>query len=263
MIETLKNTLVATARFARTGGKFFLEITDFSRLIWHTVTRTHLITRNIRITLEQMYAIGVESLPLVSVIGLFIGAQTVIQAVYQFSGIVPYRYLGVAFCKGMITEIGPVMTSMVVSGRIATAIAAEIGSMKGNEQLDAMAVLCLDPIRYLIVPKTIACMIMLPILVIYAETLAFFSSIVTVIFSVDVTLHVYLEGLRLFFNAPDLLIGVFKTTVFGAILAITGSHYGLQATGGAEGVGNATTKSVMTSLVLILIFDFLIAFMLL
>jgi phospholipid/cholesterol/gamma-HCH transport system permease protein len=208
-----------------------------------------------------MYTIGVESLPLVTVIAIFTGATTVTQAVYQFSGFIPMKYLGLAVCKTLVTEIGPVFTSMVIAGRISTAIAAEIGSMKVNEQLDAMACLNLDSIRYLFVPKTVACVIMVPMLVIFAELIAFVSSIFTVIFSVKVTLYVYLTGLRLFFDPTSVLIGVAKTTVFGVIIALTGCYFGLQTKGGAEGVGNSTTKAVMASCVLILVSDFIIAFL--
>jgi phospholipid/cholesterol/gamma-HCH transport system permease protein len=169
--------------------------------------------------------------------------------------------MGMVVCKSLITELAPVLTSLVVSGRIATAIAAEIGSMKTSEQLDAMTILRLDPIRYLIVPKTLACVIMLPVLVIWAEFLGFIGSIITVILTVDMTLYSYLSGLRMFFMPSDLFVGIGKTAVFGAIIAIVGSHFGFEARGGAEGVGGATTKAVMLSSVLILIFDFIIAFL--
>jgi phospholipid/cholesterol/gamma-HCH transport system permease protein len=148
---------------------------------------------------------------------------------------------------------------MVFAGRVATGIAAEIGSMKGSEQLDAMQVLSLDSIRYLIVPKTAACIIMLPALAIWAEFLAILGALVTVILNVDVTVHTFLSGLQLFFNPMDVFVGIAKTMVFGATVAITGAHFGFEAKSGAEGVGNATTKAVVTSAVLILVFDFLIA----
>jgi phospholipid/cholesterol/gamma-HCH transport system permease protein len=240
---------------------FLCHVSRFFALLWTIIVRVPLLFKNVAMSIEQMYAIGVESLPLVTVIAIFTGATTVTQAVYQFSGFVPMKYLGVAVCKTLITEIGPVFTSMVVAGRISTAIAAEIGSMKVNEQLDAMACLNLDSVRYLFVPKTVACVIMVPMLVIFAELIAFVSSILTVIFSVKVTLYVYLTGLRLFFDPSSLLIGVAKTSVFGLIIALTGCYFGLQTRGGAEGVGNSTTKAVMASCVLILVSDFIIAFL--
>jgi phospholipid/cholesterol/gamma-HCH transport system permease protein len=223
------------------------------------VLKTPLITRNVSLSVDQMFSIGIQSLPLVTVIAIFIGATTVTQAVYQFSGFIPLKYLGLAVCKTLTTEIGPVFTSMVVAQRISTAIGAEIGSMKINEQLDAMSCLNLDSVRYLFVPKTVACIIMIPMLVIWSEFVAFISSILTVLFSVHISMNVYLSGLRLLFQPWDLIVGVAKTGVLGAIIALTGCHFGLEARGGAEGVGEATTKAVMASCLLILVFDFIIA----
>lgn len=239
---------------------FLRHVFYMAELVWKSAGRLHLFVKNLSISIEQMYIIGIESIPLVAITAVFVGGEAVIQATYQFSGYVPMRYLGMAVCKALITELCPVILSFVVSSRISTAIAAEIGSMKTTEQLDAMTCLSLDPIRYLIVPKVIACVLMMPILVIVGEFIAIIASVISAVLFVDITLYTYLLGLRLFFNATDLYIGVVKTTVFGAIIAITGSHFGFQAKRGAEGIGEATTKSVMTAAVLILIFDFIIAF---
>lgn len=241
--------------------RFLGQLVFMAKLVADTVVRLPQFLRNPNITIEQMYSIGMTSMPLVTVTSIFVGSVTVSQAVYQFSGFIPLRYLGLAVCKSMITELAPVITAMVVSGRITTAIAAEIGSMKATEQLDAMTVLGLDSVRYLVVPKTIACTIMLPVLAIWAMLMAFAGSILTVVLTVNLTLEAYLAGLRMFFHAGDLVMGVGKTAVFGAIIALVGSFFGYQARGGAEGVGSATTKAVMLSSVLILIFDFIMAFM--
>lgn len=248
-------------RIGTNATNFLLHVYKYSELTFLTVIRMPLCVKNPQLTINQMYSLGLESLPLVSIIGFFLGAATVTQAVYQMSFIVPMRYLGVLVCKGLTTELGPVVTSMVVAGRVATGIAAEIGSMRTSEQLDAMQVLDLDPIRYLIVPKMLACVIMLPVLVVFAELIAFLGSILTVFFSIDMTMYTFLNGLRLFFNATDVFIGVAKTLVFGLIIAITGAYFGFETKGGAEGVGNATTKAVIVSAILILIFDFIMAFL--
>jgi phospholipid/cholesterol/gamma-HCH transport system permease protein len=141
---------------ANGGGVFLVHVSRMSILLWRIASRLPVLVKNIPISIEQMYGLGIDSLPLVSIIAVFIGATTVTQAVYQFSGFVPLKYLGLAVCKALITEIGPAFTSMIVAGRISTAIAAEIGSMKTGEQLDAMVCLNLDPVRYLYVPKMIA-----------------------------------------------------------------------------------------------------------
>lgn len=263
MIDLIKKLGEVFWRIIDAGEAFLRQFTAIFSLIGRILSRLPLITKNIDRSIWQMFAIGITSIPLVSVVSIFVGAVTVTQAVYEFSGFIPLRYLGLAVCKTLITELVPVVVSLVVSGRIATAIAAEIGSMKNTEQLDAMTILGLDPIRYLIVPKTIASTIMLPVLVVWGMGIAFIGTIITVIVSVDVTLYAYLSGLRMYFNPADLYMGILKTAVFGAIIAIVGSHFGYQAKGGAEGVGDATTKAVMLSSVLILIFDFIIAFMVL
>jgi len=250
---------LATLRIRSRAEDFFLHVAAMSSLAGRSFLRLPLIARNFNLSVEQMYAIGIESIPLVTITAIFLGAETVVQAQYQFSGFIPNKLLGVAVCKGIINELGPVVTSLVISARVATAIAAEVGSMKTTEQLDAMTILSLDPVRYLFVPKMVACMVMVPMLVIWSELMAILASIVTVLVSIDVTMYVYLNGLRFLFNSMDLITGVLKTSVFGAIIALTGCHFGLQARGGAEGVGLATTKAVMTSAVLILIFDYIVA----
>ena len=248
---------------AASAAEFLKSVYRYGLLATQTFSRLYLFYKNPGITLSHMYTLGVESLPLVSVIALFLGSETVVQSVYQMSGFIPMRYLGVLVCKSVITELGPVITSMVFAGRVATGIAAEVGSMRGSEQIDAMNVLKLDPIRYLIVPKTLACLIMVPVLVVWAELLAIAGALITVMLTIDITVYTFLSSLRLFFNPMDVFIGIAKTTVFGAIVAITGAHFGFEARGGAEGVGNATTKAAVTSVVLILIFDFLIALLVL
>ena len=257
--------IAAVGRVARTwagkGRELILGTRNYAGLAAQTTVRVPLIVKNFDITTNHMYTLGIESIPLVTMIAIFLGSATVTQAVYQMSGMIPFRYLGALVCKTTVTELAPVITSMVFAGRVATGIAAEIASMKGSEQIDAMNVLRLDPLRYLIVPKLVACVVMLPVLTIWAILMAFSGAAFTVAVSVDVTMYTYLSGMKLFFKAYDVYVGVGKTAVFGAIVAITGAYFGFQAKGGAEGVGNATTKAVVVSAVLILIFDFIIAVM--
>jgi phospholipid/cholesterol/gamma-HCH transport system permease protein len=264
MIESF---IVRTGRlFFTLAGQlalFLRHVNYVSELVVKTAARSHLFIKNLSLTFHQMYVIGIESLPLVIVTSVFVGGEAVLQANFQFAGLVPLRYLGYAVSKALITELCPVLTSFVVASRISTAIAAEIGAMRISEQLDAMVCLSLDSIRYLIVPRVIAAMVMIPVLVIFSELIAYIGSVITAIFFIDITLHVYLTGLRLFFSLPDMLIGIVKTTVFGAIISFCGAYFGYQSRKGAQGIGEATTRAVMTSMVLILFFDFLIAFLLL
>jgi phospholipid/cholesterol/gamma-HCH transport system permease protein len=240
-------------------SSFFYAVYQFSALTVSVFKRFPLIMKNPDLTIQQIRIIGIGSIPLVLVTGAFVGAETITQANFQMKGLAPMRYLGYGVSKALITELAPVITSFVVSSRISTAIAAEIGSMKTSEQLDAMYCLSLDHVRYVILPKVAAAAIMMPVLVIFSELVGFLASILIAYFFIDITMFTYLEGLRLFFYAPDMLIGVFKTSAFGAIIAISGAYYGLECVKGAEGIGMATTNSVMLSAILILLFDFIAA----
>jgi len=238
---------------------FLYAVYQFYSLALSVFSRAPLITKNFDLTIQQIRIIGIGSIPLVLVTGAFVGAETITQANFQMQGLAPMRYLGYAVSKALISELAPVITSFVVSSRISTAIAAEIGSMRTTEQIDAMFCLSLDHIRYVILPKVAAAAIMLPVLVIFSELVGFLASILIAYFFIDITMFTYLEGLRLFFHAPDMIIGVIKTSVFGALIALCGAYYGLECVKGAEGIGVATTNSVMLSAILILVFDFIAA----
>ena len=240
---------------------FLRHLARMAELTARTVVRIPLVFKNVNLTVQQAFTIGVESLPLVVVTSIFVGGEGVLQANFQFNGLVPLKYLGFAVSKSLVAELCPVLVSFVVASRVSTAIAAEIASMKNSEQLDAMRCLDLDAIRYLIMPRFIASVVMLPILVIFSELIAYMSSVLVAILATKVTLSLYITGLKLFFEPRDMLIGILKTSVFGAVISITGSYFGFEAQKGASGVGESTTRAVMISCVLILVFDFLIAFL--
>ncbi len=248
-----------TLKIAQLMNHFFSSVTAMARLFKNVLLAIPLIRKNPDLTVHQMRVIGVGSLPLVFVSAIFIGATTILQTNFQFQGLAPMRYLGFAVSKALITEICPVISSFVIASRISTAIAAEIGSMKTTEQLDAMCCLSLDSIRYVIMPKIVAAAIMLPVLVIFSEFFAYMSSVVIAFLFIDVTMYTYLEGLKLFFYLPDLLIGIAKTSLFGIIIAMSGAHFGLECSKGAQGIGGATTSAVMLASILILILDFMVA----
>lgn len=238
---------------------FFGSVRSFSKLFYDIIIRIPLIFKNFDLTIKQMKIIGLGSMPLVFITSVFVGAETVVQANFQFQGLVPMRYLGFVVSKALVTELAPVLTAFVVSSRISTAIAAEIGSMKSSEQLDAMVCLSLDSTRYVIVPKVVASTIMLPVLVIMSEFLGYISSTLVANIFLGVSFTTYIEGIRLFFSAYDMIIGIFKTAIFGTIIALSGAFYGLQCSKGAEGIGVSTTRAVMFSAMMILIADFIVA----
>ena len=216
------------------------------------LTRFHL-------TAEQMLAMGVNSLPLVAIVAVFTGAVSAVQAVYQISDFVPMRYLGTAVGKSVMIELAPVLTALVVAGRVGAGIAAELGTMKVTEQIDALKTLALDPVEYLVVPRFVAGLIMLPVLTIFADAIALAGGVAISATSLNVPPHVFLNSLKSFFKMMDLMSGLSKALVFGCIISIIGCYQGFKTRGGAEGVGRSATKAVVLSSVLILIADYIVA----
>ncbi len=212
-----------------------------------------------RLVVQQMATIGVESLWLVIIVSLFTGAVSAVQAAYQFTSVVPLKYLSGVILRGVVIELGPVLTALVIGGRVGASIAAELGTMKVTEQIDALRAMGISPVRYLVAPRLFAALVMLPVLTIYADAIAIFGGYVVAVTSLDVPSPVYLRGLQEFFRLKDLLSGLFKAFFFGGIIGLMGCYFGFRTEGGAEGVGRATTRAVVASCVLILVLDYVLA----
>ena len=238
----------------------FETLGEITVLFFQLMRRLPLTFRNPGLLLQQMMHMGVSSLPLILVISLFIGAVTAIQAHYQFRGFIPDTYLGTAICKFVIIESGPVLTALVLAGRIGSAIAAEVGSMKEKEELDAMLVLDLDPLRYLALPRLLAGILVFPLLVVIANVLAILGGWAIARWSLGLTTATYIHGARFLFDAYDLWIGLFKSMCFGFVVTFLGYYHGIGAGAGARGVGQATMRSVVSSCVSILVLDFFIVY---
>lgn len=209
--------------------------------------------------LQQMLAMGVRSLPLVILTSAFTGAVSAWQAAYQFQNYVPMRYLGTAVGKAVIIELAPVLTALVVAGRVGASIAAEVGTMRVTEQIDALEVMGIDPTRYLILPRVVSGTIMLPILVMFANLVAILGALIVAVVMVHLSSETFLNGLRMFMTASDVLAGLTKAAIFGVIISLIGCFFGFNAKGGAQGVGRATTSAVVTASVLILVSDYFVA----
>jgi phospholipid/cholesterol/gamma-HCH transport system permease protein len=246
-------------------GRFFLgfieEIGGICLLLWRTVRLSPRMFRNFGNILVQMERIGIGSIPLVLVTSVFVGAVASVQAAYQFQGYVPLRFLGAVVGKSVTLEVGPVLTALVVGGRVSAAIAAEVGTMKVTEQIDAMEMIAIDPVEYLVIPRLVAATIMLPVLTVFADFLAILGGMVVARIAVGVSFNTFEEGLTMLFKYQDLVGGLLKTFVFGYIIAFMGCYNGFRTQGGAEGVGVSTMKAVVSSCLLILVANYLLAFL--
>ncbi|MDR7523108.1 MAG: ABC transporter permease [Armatimonadota bacterium] len=210
-------------------------------------------------TIVQINRIGVESIFIVLITGLFSGVAVAFQSARQLAQFGGQGFVGGLVGLSMAREAAPVFTAITVAGRVGAGIAAEIGAMAVTEQIDALRVLATDPVRYLVVPRLLAAAVALPGLTLLANIVGSAGGYL-IATSVGISGSTYLDSLRRFLWAYDIYAGLIKALFFGLIIAGVGCFRGLHATGGADGVGRATTGAVVAAIVLILIFNTLLDF---
>ncbi len=233
-------------------GEVTLFIKDFLRALPKFYKSFGLIA-------EQIMLIGIASLPIVLITSFSCGAVTAHQAMFQGKDYMPDIYVGMSVIKAFMIELGPILTALVVGGRCGSSITAELGSMRITEQIDALETLAIDPVRYLVVPRVVAAAIALPLLTVVSETIGCIGGGVCATLIHNVKPLIYVEGLRFQFMSHELWGGLIKAFAFGIIIGLMGCYHGFRATGGTEGVGKATTQSVVSIFILILLSDFFIA----
>lgn len=209
--------------------------------------------------IKQMKRIGFDSLPLISITSAFTGLVTSVQASYQTSGYIPKRLIGVLVGKSTMIELAPVLTGLVLAGKVGASIAAEIGSMKVSEQIDAMETMAIDPHDFLYFPRIFAGCIMFLLLTVYANFIGIFSAFILSVGKYKVNAFSFFNNMRNFFLPSDLWGGLIKAFFFGLIITSVACFAGSKTKGGAEGVGKAATNTVVYSSILILITDFVVA----
>jgi phospholipid/cholesterol/gamma-HCH transport system permease protein len=237
---------------------FFQEIGQVFTLLMGVFKNFSKIPKSSRLIFYQMENIGVNSLPLVLIIAVFTGAVSAWQAAYQLKGIAPLSFLGATTGRAIITELGPVLTGIVIAGRVGASIAAELGTMKVTEQIDALETMGINPVRYLVMPRFIAAIFMMPLLVIIANFIAIGGAFIVSNNSLGVSYAVFFDSVKRYFVIYDFIAGLIKTVFFGGVTSLLGCHIGLQTEGGAEGVGRSTIRSFVLSSALILILDYVL-----
>ena len=210
-------------------------------------------------TLEQCQNVGYGSLFIVLLVSAFAGAVTALQAGYQFTGNVPLYVIGAVMTESIILELGPVMTALILAGRIGARYAAELGTMRVTEQIDALESLGRSPVSHLLLPRILAGVVMVPVLVSLANATGVLAGWAAAKTSIGITNADFAYGARYFFRSFDLLYSVVKAEVFGVVVTVVPCYVGFTASEGAEGVGRATTTAVVWSSVLILLLDTVLA----
>jgi phospholipid/cholesterol/gamma-HCH transport system permease protein len=216
--------------------------------------------RNLQSILTQMAIIGFDTLPVASVMAFFVGMVLALQTGVELQKYGGQNIIGAIVGHSMVRELGPVMTSFLVAGRVGSAMAAELGVMTVYEEIDALKTLDIDPVRYLAMPRFLACVICVPALVIYADLVgivggALISNLHPQIF---VSYATYYDSLTDALKIKEIGTGLTKAVVFGAIIALVSCYVGFATSGGARGIGESTTRSVVLSFMLILVADYIL-----
>jgi phospholipid/cholesterol/gamma-HCH transport system permease protein len=210
---------------------------------------------NLQATYEQMVFMGISSISIVFFVTFFTGIVLAMQAAPQLAQMGAVFYVAGLVTVSVCRELGPVLTALVIAGRIGAAITAEIGSMKVNEQIEALDTMGINPVRYLVAPKLISLFFMLPCLTVIGNLSGIFGGYVIGVFNLRINSGLYIQTALKFLDLKDIYTGLSKSFVFAVIIAIVGAYQGLKTEGGAVGVGRATTISVVTSFIMIIIAD--------
>ena len=208
--------------------------------------------------LPNFYQIGVLSLPVVALTGTFIGMVLVVQSYVQFRKLHMETRLGAVINMSLVRELGPVLAATMLAGRVGSAMAAELGTMRVTEQIDALASMGANPIHYLVVPRFLGCLLLIPALTIMADFMGVAGGYFYAVYLLGIDSHHYLENSQHFVGHFDLFAGVFKSLFFGAAIALIGCYRGFHCDPGAEGVGRAATAAFVYSFVMILLLDLLL-----
>jgi phospholipid/cholesterol/gamma-HCH transport system permease protein len=237
----------------------FSAIGDFSSFFSRSVFIPWQLNQSKRRIMRQVYEVGIGSLPIIVIIAAFVGLVSIVQTSYQVAGSVPRYILGMTVGRMVLIELGPILTALMVSGRCASSMAAEIGTMRVTEQIDALEIMAVNPYRFLNLPRIAGTLIALPVLTVIAE----FDSLIVAggyaHFFLKVPFDVFNYGLTHFFYAKDFFGGLAKSFFFALVIATAGCYFGFNVRGGAREVGRAATYAVVTASILILTLDFLIA----
>jgi phospholipid/cholesterol/gamma-HCH transport system permease protein len=238
--------------FAHVGGVFNLL---FQTLYWMIVGPFIKKTASRKNIFAQTVFSGVNSLLIVFFVTLFTGIVLAMQSAYQLAEFGAEMYVASLVAISLARELGPVLTALVVAGRVGAAITAELGSMQVTEQIEALQTMALNPIRFLVVPRFLALVIMLPCLTIFGDLVGMFGGYLVGVYNIGMEPGLYVNITLKFLTLKDIYTGLIKSVFFAMIIALIGCYMGLTTSGGAEGVGRSTTVSVVTSFIMVILAD--------
>lgn len=254
--ETIPRSQLIEQWVGRCRLNFLVSIGEYMQLLVDTVKATLWRPPKLHLILKQMYNIGVGSLAVVAITGFFTGLVLAAQSFYQLSGKGLSGVTGLMVGKAMMTELGPVLTAFMVTGRVGAAMCAELGTMRVTEQIDALRTMAVNPNRYLVAPRLIAGLIMMPLLTLFSTVMGIFGGYLISTFFFGMAPSAYFDPIPIHISLFDFFSGSAKAFFFGVMIMTISCYKGMNTTGGAEGVGRTTTQSVVVCYIAILFSNF-------
>lgn len=255
----MKNRISKIAKLAEMLGHNFLDMMRYAGgaaiLMGQTLFWIPIPPLRFRQMIEQMSRIGVDSLPIVSMISLFTGMVLALQSAYQLQRFAAEMYVASLVAFSMTRELAPVLTALIIAGRVGASITAELGTMKVTEQIDALETLATNPVKYLVVPRFMALVITVPLLTLYADIIGVMGGYTIGVYKLGISHAMYMKNTWDPLRYKDIWTGLVKSLVFAIVICIVACYEGMNTDGGAEGVGRSTTSSVVVSFILIIATD--------
>lgn len=258
----MKNWLNKSLKLVSDKLRFLVDTGEYITLIGDTIKAVLSRPPSISLIMNQLYDIGVASLPVVAITGFSTGLVLAAQSFYQLADKGLVSVTGLMVAKAMMTELGPVLTAFMITGRVGASMCAELGTMRVTEQLDALKTMSINPNRYLIAPRMFAGTIMMPLLTIFSIIMGILGGYLISIYFFGMAPATYFDPMPTHITTFDLFTGIFKAFIFGSLIMTIACYKGLKTEGGAAGVGRSTTNSVVITYCCILLSNFLLTILL-
>ena len=245
------------------ANAFFEHLGRYCSVMWWMLRNVHNAKEYSRNIYQQMVMIGNDSIPIVIFVSAFVGMVTAVQSAYQLYDWIPRAVVGSLVVKSVLLELTPLMTALVLAGKVGATITAELGTMRVTEQIDALEALAFDSISFLITPRVLSGMLMFPVLIIFGDLVAVLGGLVGAVMVAHIPAEAFINGMKNSFETKDAVFGIIKANFFGFTITSVACYQGYFVEGGSEGVGKATMSTVVLTCLAVVVMDFILASVLL
>jgi phospholipid/cholesterol/gamma-HCH transport system permease protein len=257
------HSLTFFAIIGERSSAFFEYLARYCSLMWWMLRHVHNAKEYSRNIYQQMVLIGNDSIPIVVFVSAFVGMVTAVQSAYQLYDWIPRAVVGSLVVKSVLLELTPLLTALVLAGKVGATITAELGTMRVTEQIDALEALAFDSISFLITPRVLSGMLMFPVLIIFGDLVAIIGGLIGSVAFANIPSEAFINGMKSSFETKDAIFGIIKAIFFGFTITSVACYQGYYVEGGSEGVGKATMGTVVLTCLAVVVMDFILASILL